>query len=155
MSHVLKDGLVISITPTLDTAPYVTGDVLFVATKLQEAALNTKGVSVIRNIIISDGANQKAAIDFLLFNDVPPSVGAVNAALAITDLSSFIGRVSVAAADYTTLKAATNAECTKSLEFLVATKQKLRDIWVVAVVRDGPTYAANSLTIRFVLERLS
>lgn len=149
-----RDAANISITPTLDTSAYASGDVLFVPTKLSNVTLETKGSSNLRTINILDLNDQKQAIDLLFFDEDPGDIGAANAALAMSDaeFASFIGRVSIATGDYVSGNA--NASVTKLLEMLIVAKTKSKDIWVAGVCRSGtPTYAANGLVFKFMLER--
>lgn len=150
-------GAVISISPTLDAGAYAAGDVLFAATKLENVALDSKGLANLRTIVVLDLANQKQAIDLYFFNADPGSVGSLNAALDIsnTQLANLIGRASILAADFVTAKAATNAEATKLLEMLLATANSKKDVWVVGACRSGtPTYGAAGLQIKFIMEQL-
>lgn len=152
-----RDGAVISITPVLDTNAYSSGDVLFVPTSVSEAVLDTKGVSNLRTLVLIDKANQKQAIDLLFFNQDPGSIGAANAALAVTDAqlaAYFIGRVPLAAVDYVTAQSSENAEITKLLEMLIVAAQGKKAIWVAGVCRSGtPTYAVSDIVLKLILER--
>lgn len=142
---------------TVDTGIYSAGDVLFVPTKIANAALSGKGFSYLRQLLIMDADNQKAALDLLFFNEDPGSLGALNAALNIStaQMAKLIGMVSVAQADYTTLKANTNAMAVKSPGTLpLSTIATSKDIWVAGVSRGTPTYTvASSLVMKFMLER--
>lgn len=150
-----REGGEILITPTLDAGAYASGDVLFAPVELENVVLDTKGASILRTITVLDSAEQKQAIDLLFFNEDPGSIGAANAALSMSDseFASFIGRVSILAADFTS--ASGNADATKLLEMLLPAKTKKRSIWVAGVCRSGtPTYGASGLTIKFLLERM-
>lgn len=149
------DGLVANVAPTLDTSAYATGDVLFAANRIQNATLNTQGMAVLRGLVVIDTANQKAAIDLLIFNQDPGSLGALNAALDIstTQLGYLIGMLSVASADYSTLKVATNAVACKLPNLMLQALKGSKDVWVAGVSRGAPTYAADSLLIKAILER--
>jgi hypothetical protein len=150
-------GAVITISPTLDAGAYASGDVLFASTKLENVALDTKGLANLRTLVVLDLANQKQAIDFYFFSQDPGSVGAANSAfdLSNTQIANCIGRYSVASADYITAKSGTNAEATKLLEMLLATAASSKDVWVVGVCRSGtPTYGAAGLKVKFILEQL-
>ncbi len=151
----MRDGSLITLTPTLDTGIYADADVLFVPNKLENFVLDTKGLARLRTLVVQDLANQKQAIDLLFFSEDPGSLGAANAALAMSDaeLASFIGHVSIATADYISGNA--NAYATKALDLLFGAKVKSKDIWVAGVVRSGtPTYAADSLTFKFLWEQI-
>lgn len=146
----------LSLTPTLDTSAHTSGNVLFVPSKLQDAVQNGKGGAFLRSVLILDGANQKAAIDLLFFNQNPGSIGAVNTALNISaaQLAMLVGILSVATGDYATLKAATNAVGqTKAADLPLITIATSKDLWVAGVARGTPTYLATSLTLKFNVER--
>lgn len=152
---VVRDGKIVSLTPTLDAGAYASGDVLFTPVELADVVLDTKGLAYLKTLIVQDMADQKQAIDLLFFQEDPGNIGAANAALAMSDaeFASFIGRVSIATGDYVSGNA--NAEATKFLEMLLAAQTKKRSIWVAGVCRSGtPTYGANGLTFKFIVERL-
>ena len=152
-----RDGLVATLTPALSVGAYGSGDVMGAPMEIPEGVLDTKGLAILRTVVVLDKANQKAAVDLLIFDADPGNVGADNAALDLsaTQLDMLIGRISVATGDYTTLKTATNAEATKLLEMLLPAKVKSKAFWVVCVSRGTPTYgSAVALTLKFSMERL-
>lgn len=149
-----RDGSTKTITPTLDAGAYTSGDVLFVPVELTDCTLDTKGASVLRMINVLDFADQKQSIDLLFFSENPGSIGAANAALALSDaeVASFLGHVTIATGDYVSGDA--NAYVTKFLEMLLIAKQSSKSFWVAGVCRSGtPTYGASGLTFKFHLER--
>lgn len=152
-----SDGLVAVLTPTISTSAYAAGDVVGAPLEIVGAAQNTKGLAILRTAVVLDKSNQKVALDILFFDQDPGSVGADNAALTLssTQLDMLVGRLSVAAGDYTTLTAATNAEATKLLELMLPTKAKSTSLWVLVVSRGTPTYATtSSLSLKLIMERL-
>lgn len=151
-----RDGVSIDLTPTVDTSAYTSGDVLFVANKLSNATLNTKGMSYLRNILVFDADNQKQAMDLLFFDRSPGSVGTINNALDMTaaQMSYLVGIVNIATGNYTTLKAATNAVGLVTPNLFFQALQNMKEFWVVGVARGNPTYtSASSLVFKFVMER--
>lgn len=151
-----RDGALLTVTPTLDTNAYASGDVLFTPVEMTNVVLDTKGLAVLRTLTLLDKSNNKQAIDLLFFNDNPGDVGAANAAFAMTDtqFNSFIGRVSIATGDYVTATTGANADVTKLIEMLLAAKAASKSIWVVGVVRSGtPTYANGDLILKLLVER--
>jgi hypothetical protein len=151
------DGIVVPITPTLDLAAYATGDLLFQANKLEKSVLNGKGFAYVREIVVLDSANQKAALDLIFFNEDPGSLGTLNSAidLSAAQLAKMIGLVSIASADYVTLKANTNAIATKIVaDLLLPAVATSKDLWVAGISRGSPDYAAaTDLTFKFMMER--
>lgn len=151
------DLAAVVITPTLDTNIYASGDVLFVANKLDSMALNTKGGCKLKSLVVLDKINQKVAIDFLFFNEDPGNVGAFNAVLNLSSaqLAMLVGIVSVGSADYVTLKATVNAIAVVKPDLSMVCKQSLKDLWVVGVSRATPTFGINDLVIKAIVERQS
>lgn len=150
-----RDGALISLTPTLDAGAYASGDILFVPVELPHVTLDTKGMSILRTLIVQDMADQKQDIDLLFFQSDPGDLGAANAAIAMSDaeFSSFIGHIRIAAADYVSGNA--NAYATKLMEMMLAAPVVKKSIWVAGVCRSGtPTYGVSGLTFKFLVERL-
>lgn len=145
----------ISITPVLDTGAYTSGDVLFVPTKLDSAALNTKGGCKLKTLLVADKINNKSAFDLLFFSEDPGNVGAANATLNLSSaqLAMLVGMLSVGSADYVTLKATTNALAVIKPDLAMVCKQKSKDLWVVGVARSAPTFGASDLIITTFMER--
>lgn len=151
-----RDGISISVVPPVDTGIYASGDLLFAPIKLQNATLNTKGLAFLRTLLILDSANQKSAMDLLFFESDPGSLAALNAALDMpaAALALLIGTLTVASADYITLKASTNAAGLKLPSMMLPAAKGSRDFWLAGVSRGTPTYAtAADLTIKAILER--
>lgn len=152
--HIRRDGATKTFSPVLAAGAYASGDVLFQPLEITDVSLDTKGASVLRTISVLDKAEQKQAIDLLFFSEDPGDLGANTDALAMSDaeFASFLGRVSIAAADF--VSASANADATKLLEMLLITKSKQRSVWVVGVCRSGtPTYGVDGLTFKLHLER--
>ncbi len=150
------DGLVADLNPTIDTAAYTTGDVLFAPTKIANGTLNTQGLSSLQTILVLDAANQKSAIDLLFFNQDPGSLGDLNAAVDIStaQLAMMIGIISVLAADYATIKATTNAVASKNPALMLPALKGSKDFWVAGVARGSPDYLlATDLRIKLMIQR--
>lgn len=151
----MRDGSLITLTPTLDSGAYAAGDVLFVPVELTDVAKDTKGLATLRTLVVLDGADQKQDIDLLFFSESPGDIGAANAPLAMSDAEAafLVGHIRIAAADYVSGNA--NAYATKLMEFLVGCKVKSTSVWVAGVCRGGtPTYGVSGLTFKFSWERL-
>lgn len=150
-----RDGALISLTPTLDAGAYASADILFVPVELSGVTLDTKGMSILRTLVVQDMADQKQDIDLLFFQSDPGDIGAANAAIAMSDaeFASFIGSIRISAADYVSGNA--NAYATKLLEMMLAAPRAKTSIWVAGVCRSGtPTYGVSGLTFKFLVERL-
>lgn len=151
-----SDGLVVDLNPTIDTAAYGSGDVLFAATEISNATLNTKGLARLSTLLILDAANQKSALDLIIFDRDPGSLGALNAALDIStaQLAFVVAYIPVAAADYVTLKAAANAVAIIKPQLVLPAKQGSKSFWIAGISRGTPDYvAATDLRVKLILER--
>lgn len=151
-----SDGVVIDLNPPVDTAIYASGDLLFAPIEMPNSVLNTKGVSHLRSLLILDAANQKSAMDLLIFDRDPGSLGALNAAVDVseTQLSYLVALFSVASADYATVKATTNAAASKVPNLFLPAKQNSKSFWLAGISRGTPDYvAATDLRIKLILER--
>lgn len=151
-----RDGKVVDLNPTVDTAAYASGDVVFAPVEITDAVLNTKGLAYLRTLVVLDAADIKGAIDLLFFDRDPGSIAALNAAvvLSATQLSYLIGYVVVASADYVTITVANNAVAVKSPGLFLPAKQGSKSFWVAGVARGAIDYvAATDLRIKLMLER--
>lgn len=149
------DGISIPVTPTLDTGAYATGDLLFAPIKLTNATLNTKGMAIIRSIVLLDSANQKAAIDLIFFDADPGSLGALNAAVDMpaAALAKLIGVLSIVAGNYATMKGSTNAIGIQTPNLMLPAAVSSKDFWLAGIIRGTATYGASDLTIKAIVER--
>lgn len=146
-------SIIVTITPTVDTNIYASGDQIGVANELPNMCDSSGSDTLtIQDVIVLDKAKQKAAFDILFFNDSPTLASADNAALSITDAemaAKFIGRVSVAAADYK--DTASNSDMTRTnIGLLVkGAGAGRRSLWCVLQSQGTPTYtSASDLVIR-------
>ncbi len=118
--------------------------------------MNTKGMSLLKTLVVLDAVNQKGDIDLLIFDRDPGSIGALNAAVDIstTQLSYLLALYSIAAANYTTVKATTNAIATKQPELFLAAKVGSKSFWLAGIARSAIDYtAATDLRIKLMLQR--
>lgn len=139
-----------SFAPTLDTAIYASGDVLFTDMPVAGAAREAGGITTLISISIHDKHIQNAAFDLFFFS-AEPATGTYtpNAAFTLhdTDGTLFIGHVSILATDYA--DAAASSVATKrniGLQMEAATDANL---YVIGVCRSTPDYnAAGDLIIK-------
>lgn len=150
------DGVSVSPSLVVDTSIYASGDVLCVPKRMENCTLNTKGMAVLRSLLIFDKINQKPAMDILIFDEDPGDIGAANAALDLSSaqLQKLVGVISVASADFLTLKAATNAVAQKTPNMTLPARQGSKEFWMAIVSRGTPTYsAADNLVVKAIFER--
>lgn len=151
----MVDRKVIHLAYTVQAAAYADGDVVGSVTELPNAVRNAGGGALLKSLVVTDAADQKAALDVYFFRQAPATtVGADNAAFALadSDLPVLLGRIRVAAADY--LTAGGNAEATlKNIDLLLQAYPKTTSVYVLVVSRGAPTYAATTnLKLNFGLE---
>lgn len=148
-----RDGLEIIVNPGVGTSAYTSGDQLGSSQTIPNAVLDTKGLSVLRSLLVIDDSDQKKDFDILIFNEQPTSLAADNAAFTLSDADAnkLVGIVKVVAADYTSLDG--NAVALKSLELLLQAKASSKFLYVACVARGTPTYGASALKFKMLLER--
>lgn len=141
---------VIDLTATLDTSAYAAGDVLFDTQELANAARVTAGVTILQSIVVLDEDDQTAAaMDFYFFN-ANTSLGTENSAPSITDANArtLVGRVSLAAADFTDLGGSKLGVKT-GIELVMKADTAQTSLWVAAVTQGTPTQTASGIRCRF------
>lgn len=142
-------GVVLDLTPTLDTNAYADGDVLFDTTAVASAFDYAAGVRKLESVHILDEDDQGIALD-LVFLDSNVSLGTFNAAPNISDANArkIIGRVSIATGDYIDLggaRIATKAGIGQLLKAAAASTT----LYVAGITRGGtPTYTAAGLKLK-------
>lgn len=145
----------ITVPVTVSLTAYANGDSVGGKLILADAARVSGGTAVLQSIHLLDRANQKPALEILFF-DADPT------AATITDNAAFVsgaddlkelGRVSVAAADWTTL----NSKARATLRGIgLVLKPAAGTALYVALVLNGstPTFvAADDVQLRFGLLR--
>lgn len=143
----------VTMTPVTDTSIYASGDQVGTgATELTHAVRNPSNLCTLESISIVDKSKQKAALDILFFSSEPTIASANNAPLDITDAelaAKYIGKVSIAAADYGDL--ANSAVASVKAIGLVLRNKKAntqdpdkKSIWAVICSRGTPTYTSAS-----------
>lgn len=138
----------LTFTPVIDTAIYASGDVLAVATVLNNVMTDEGGCAMLESLLVIDKSNQKVAIDVLFFDSAPAnSLGALNAAYALVDADSskIVARHSILAADYIS-SGALNAEASYgNIKKILKSAARSKALYIALVVRSGtPTYGVAS-----------
>lgn len=142
----------ITVAPTVTAAAYSAGNLIGGKLTLAGATRNmTDGggtnTGVIQSLVLSDKANQKAAIDVVIFNADPTNTTFSDhaaVALNVADLPKVVGIIPILASDYSSLAAATNAvACVRNvgLGFSIPTGTSL---WACLIARGTPTYSSTS-----------
>ena len=143
------DGDVLALTPTLDTAIYADGDVLFDTVAIANAANSGVEFMQVVTINVLDEDDQGAAFD-LLFLDSNVSIGTVNAAVSVTDANarSILGRVSVASGDYYDLGGCRIATVRLSGPLALKVAAGATTLYVAGVSRGTGTYTASGMKLK-------
>lgn len=147
---------ILTMTPTVDTSIYASGDQLGSLVELSNAMDDSSGTGTIVSVSVHDKASQSATLQVLFFNDKPVVTSSDNAALNISDAemaSKFLGLVSVTNSNYVALSA--SSLVTAANQQILINSVKSADnpngtsIW--AILRSGgtPTYtSASDLVLR-------
>lgn len=148
---------VISVAPVVDTSIYAAGDQLGSLLTLSNAVALEGGNSILRSVSVIDKDKEKAVIDILFFSADPTLVSADNAALNISDANMalyFLGKVSVASADYTDLSASSVASL-NNLNLILQSAATSTTIYAAMKILSGtPTFTATGdLQIKFGIEQ--
>lgn len=150
MSLARGSSKLITVNLTTSAGIYAAGDVIDSVKTLTDAVLDPKGTALLHSLVLIDKINQKVSLD-LLFFDTAPTVGADNAAAAITDahMAYCIGRVSIVNSEYVTVDGSNlNAEVTKTgLALLLQSTAGKKDLYMVAVSRGTPTYGSAAVNL--------
>jgi hypothetical protein len=135
----------ISVTPTIDTAAYTTGDCIGGLMDFANAARISGGSGIVQSILVLDKTQaQRAAMDILFF-DRSVTVAGNNSAVAMSDadMAYCLGVVSIG--PYNTAWPGTPANSISTL-LNVGLPFVLNgtSLYVQAVVRGTPTYVAST-----------
>lgn len=146
---------IVTLTPTITSTPYSSGDQLGVLMEMPNAMDMTSDTGAILSVTVIDGTSQSAAMDILFFQSAPTVASVDNAALNISDsemAEKFLGAVTVLATDYAALSANSYA-CIKHVALLVQAHKDLTNapgnsLYCILQSRGTPTYAAGALTLK-------
>lgn len=144
---------VIDVTLTLDTNPYIIGDVLSVTQEIPNFfhVLNA-GVNI-TSIQVLDEDKQSGAFDILFF-DTDIDVGTINNAYNLTDaeMRSFVGMASVTASGYHAFTNNSVAWLGMGYEdmrvFIIKPTRNSNSIYMATISQDTKTYTANALSLK-------
>lgn len=142
-------GLSISVTPTLDTSIYASGDRLGSVMTIQDPSFKPGLTYMLDEVVIVDGSKQSVAIDIMIFSDLPTVASADNAAIDISaaEMAKFQSSVSLLNTSY---KALASVSYVTGSNLGIAVKSAGRALYALMVVRSGtPTYTASALTLTF------
>lgn len=149
-----KAPLVVSVTPTLDTGAYATGDLMGGKLSVAGAASASGGSGKILSVVVVDDDKQLGALTIQCFAADPTNTTHTDQAAfapADADLATAIASVDVLSTDYQSYS--TNSVASRynlNIPYDLATGTTL---YCDLVSRDAKTYAADGITLLFFLER--
>lgn len=140
---------VVSLTFSLDTSAYASGDVLAETQELASAVRVNAGTGILYSIILNDKDDQGAALD-LVFLSANTSLGTENSAVSISDSGAddILGIVSIAATDWIDL-GGTRVATKNNVGLTVKGVTGSTSIYVGAITRGTPTHTGSGITARF------
>lgn len=141
---------VISVTPTIDTNAYTSGDAVGGKQTITSAMRESGGKAVLESITVQDKGNQKAALTILFFDADPTAATITNNAAFVfsTDISKVVGRVNITAADYETIDSKAIA-CVKAIGLEMKASGSA-NLFAAVVTTGTPTYvSASDLTFKY------
>jgi hypothetical protein len=141
---------VVTMTPTIDTSAYASGDQLGSLVELSNALDDSSGTGTIVSVAVLDKAAQSSALTLLLFKDKPTVASSDNAALNISDseMAKCLGIIPIAGTDYVALSANSIASVRNVNLVISSTKSDLNlngtSLWAILRSGGSPTYGAAS-----------
>ena len=141
-------GDIITVTPTLDTVAYATGDILFNPTTITNAVRANGNRAILQSIALIDKDDQKLSFDLFLL-EANNSLGTINTAPSISDANAeaLIHVATVAATDWIDMGGV--AVATPTIKNVMAEAAGgSRDLFIAAIARGAPTHTASGIVIR-------
>jgi hypothetical protein len=141
--------IVVTVTPTLDTSAYASGDLLFDSTEITAAVRANGGHAILQTITMLDKADQGVAMT-LLFANAATDFGALNGAPDPddTEAGTVIGHIGVLSGDYVDL-GASKVACIRNIGLMLKAGAATTSLYVAAINGTGtPTYANGDLVLQ-------
>jgi hypothetical protein len=144
---------VVKITPTITTTLYTALDLIGGIITITSAMRVSGGSGILQSMTVIDDDNEKAAFEVMIFDSSPASgTYTDNGAYVHSsgDVDKFLGRFSVAAADYVTEVSGSLAVATVRNIGLPVKASGSANLYALVLVTGGPTYTAvNDLRWHF------
>lgn len=143
---------VVTVTPTLDTAAYASGDTLATAIlTFASTAFNVGGTGYVESLIVIDADLQSAAGELWLFStSVTPA--AANAAHSISDANALVCIGVIPFGPYYA-SALNSVSVAKGVGLAFKCDASLAGFYGIAVTRGTPTHTASGLTFRLTVSQ--
>lgn len=139
----------VTITPTLDTSIYASGDILFNPTEVANAIVESAGYAKLKALTVFDGDAQAQSFDLIILQD-STTFGTINTAPTITDANldppNYMHTHVVDTGDYKTVSGA--SICSYDFGEGLPLQSTGTSIYVAAILRSGtPTYTASGMKL--------
>lgn len=141
---------ILTMTPTIDTSAYAVGDQLGSLVELTNAVDDPSGTGTIVSVAVLDKSSKSAAMELLLFNDIPTVTSTDNVALNVSDaeMAKCLGSVKVLTTSYIALTANSLASV-NGVNLIVrsaksATNLTGKSIWALLMSSGTPTYVGTT-----------
>jgi len=143
--------IVVTITPTLDTNAYTSGDLLFDSTEIANAVRVNGGTCIVQSITIIDKDDQLKAMK-LIFADAATDFGTVNSAPDPddTEVATVVGHYEVSiddSANNIDLGGA-SVHCHRNVGLVLKAGAATTSLWVAGMTMGAPTHTASGLVIK-------
>lgn len=137
-----------TVTLSLDTSAYATGDVLAATQEIADVVPSVGDATALHSLVILDKDDQGQGLD-IVFLDANVPLGTENAAPSITDANAahVLGIVSVAAADFVDLGGCRVATLS-GIGLVLQPAADSRSVYVAAISRGTGTYTAAGIDLR-------
>ena len=155
-NHIGEIGLAddtITITCTVDTSAYASGDVLFDTQEIAGAVRVNGDTCILQSVHVIDIDDQGKEMDLIFFN-AATSLGTENSAPDIddSDVLTTLGKVNISADDYIDL-GANRIATVQGIGLVLEAGAATTSLYVAGITRGTPTHSATGLTIKFGLLR--
>ena len=146
----MSQGIVVDLTPVLDTSAYADNDVLFVAIEVPQVFKELGGRRALHSIVATDGDDQNIDFD-LVFSNATITLGTINAAVSISDADAakIIGYVRISATDDGNDLINSILYAKSGIGLQMQGSLTTCSLWVSGIVRSGtPTFSASGLKLK-------
>lgn len=146
----MSQSVVRSITLSLDTNAYGSGDVIAATQELTEAVKALDGGAFLESMTVIDKDDQGAAFDVYVM-DANVAMGTENSTPNISDANAenILGKIAVGTSDYSDLGGVKVATI-KNLHIPIKSSGGTSSVYVAVVNGSGtPTYTAAGIVLRF------
>lgn len=140
--------VVLTVTPTLDTAAYASGDLIFDATEIANAVRANGGTARLESVTLLDKADQGVTLT-LVFLNAATDMGTLNAAPDPddTEAETILGHVLISSGDYLDVGASKIA-CVRNIGLPLKAGAATTSLYVAAINGTStPTYGSASAMI--------